>query len=246
MAVVYAFVVDIPLALLHLHRKRSHGVFARNLCWRLLLSGLPLQTSLLGCGRCRSSSTCRVPILFHRVCMDWTGSSSAWMWMGRCPFTLSLDQQMRDSPGRMRNIPESPHMLLDPAHAPSYRCLPFCRLTVLCARRLDCPRLQPEATSNPSSSASLLPSPSLSANDADGCIGVYLQLHRVEINSLFSCHAFPSHCLFRSHACCVQLALPRLSSSLLQLRRRCCSKSDHTFPRFPFSGRITVTLDPNV
>ena len=218
-----------------------------------LTQALSSDTSHLDCqGRVRdlvvsaeeTASRCSCPqhvlagvlIPFRGVCVDKTDGSSALMWIWRCPFTPQLDQESPDSTGRIGHIPDSPFASGScPAQASSNGCLPYSRLTVLSARRLDRPTQLPEA---------------LSTNDADGCIGVLLQLHCIDINPLFCFHAFHSRGLSRCHARCVQrcLACVQRDSALIfdPTAQKMVSKAGvarrHTLPRLLFFRAESLSL----
>ena len=173
-----------------------------------LLTGSPPQASQLG-----------VCVFTFQLDLQWGSASFPWSLYGldwqqlsvdvdMAVFTHPLDQESPDSTGRMVESYTSQilQMFLDRVPLKRLRA-DICHIVACTLRQRTCllldSRLKPRVTSVQVSHSAK----SLSANNADGCSGVCLQLLRIKIYSLFSCHAFHSPGLLRSHACCVQLCL---------------------------------------
>ena len=151
------------------------------------------------------------------------------MWIWQCPFTFPLDHEYCGCAGRIGHIPDSPRA--SESHSgqtPSYRSRPYCRLTVLCARRLACLKQPPEATR--SSNPGVLLCPILSSNHADSCIA--LRSTPCSRAMLY----IPIACCAALHAGCSS-ASPELRSDL------CSNCAGDGVLSASFSCPITVTLD---
>ena len=132
----------IPCTLLSQQRTASHGAFASNLCWRPLLAGSHYKRHSWERGSSLFSSACS-GFFLHSEDVDMAVSVQTparprvpWLcWSNRTPCASESHS----------------------GQAPSYQCRPYCRLTVLCARRHACPGQPPEATSSSNPSVLLCP-----------------------------------------------------------------------------------------